>query len=625
MEWRINKNVINGALCLIRNKTKAMNTITKSVQFIRRNILIIGAFAILFLFVAFYINRTFLDVPYLDGLMMVPNVGKYFDKTLTIQDINQRWFEHRLIGYSVIFLINTIVFGLNMKLDPFVFLIAYSLIGLVLYFPYKRLLMTQIKNKSSKLTDVSYLFILLIIFSLVHPPIMLMGTQFVIGTLFFLISAIFFDRICQKNEDKKLRFFIAFLVSIFIYVAVFSGAYLGGVLVSFMMCVLCKMILSDDRKMNVFLLLSILFTLALVGTYFLTTSVNEDGVSLSGKVVILTSEYRESFLTLLFGISATTLDIHTFQDVFAGREFVAMINGGILLLLGIYAVLKFIALKIYNNTYLPLMLIFFSVGSILVIRLGRLDGGWIQPMNDWYSFHLYFYLIGILWILFYDIFKRYDSFFDKSLKVFLNKNKWSLALTIFALLWIFSFQLVSNITQWNRSIYIQQWFETKRQAMLFPTDESLKTLLWPPEESLAAINILKEHKLSVFRDVSSKDIIKLTGWSLDGWISKNATAVISGAKKGVLTLNVSLPRNIYTKIYSNSIELDVVVNGVVVNSQDFSSGAFDNNPVVIASSIPKNETLDVEIRLSKSFVPVEHDLSSDSRELGIVVNKFEVE
>jgi hypothetical protein len=593
----------------------------KSLQFVGRNILIIGVFCILFLFVALYIDRTFVDVPYLDGLMMVPNVEKYFDHTLSIQDIDQRWFEHRLIGYAVIFLMNAIVFGLNMKLDAFIFLISYFLIGLLLYFPYRKFLTVQLKNKMDKSIDISYAFILAAIFSLVHPPIMLMGAQFVIGTLLFVLAAIFFDRIC--HDTKNVGLFIGFLLSIFLYITIFSGAYYVETVVSLAACVLCRVFFAH-KKGDVFLFLSVLFTLALAVWYFLTTGVNQDGVSLFGKIAVFIGDYKESFLTLLAGVSATTLDMHTFQEVLNGNDAIVMLNGSILLLLGIYALFRFVTLRMYNITYLPLMLLFFSIGSIVIIRLGRLGGGWIQPMNDWYSFHLYFYLVGIVWILFYDVFKKYDDFFDKPLGLFLNKNKLIVGMCVFAVVWIYSFQAVSNVAQWRRAVYVKQWLETKRQAMLFPTNESLETLLWPKEKAAAAINVLKAHNLSVFRGIHSENIIKVSGWSLDGWIKKSATVMVSSGKDGILTIKVSLPEDVYTRIYKDSLILEVVANGVIVNTKDFAVGAFDNGAVDVISNIPKNETLNVEIRLDKSFVPVDYSMSNDSRELGIMINKIEV-
>jgi len=174
----------------------------KFVKFIKNNLLIICAFVILILLSISNVNRSFIDVPYLDGLMQVPTVEKYFSGTLKFSDIAQRWGEHRLIGYTLIFLLNTILFRLNMKMEPFIFVLVYFLIGLVLYFCFKNIFKEIFKDKFKKWMEILYLPILFITFSLVHPPGMLMTTQFVIGTLFFVLVSKYFD----KNDIIEIVF-----------------------------------------------------------------------------------------------------------------------------------------------------------------------------------------------------------------------------------------------------------------------------------------------------------------------------------------------------------------------------------------------------------------------------------
>ncbi|MCX6726969.1 MAG: hypothetical protein NTY75_04175, partial [Candidatus Shapirobacteria bacterium] len=159
---------------------------------------------------------------------------------------------------------------------------------------------------------------------------------------------------------------------------------------------------------------------------------------------------------------------------------------------------------------------------------------------------------------------------------------------------------------------------------LFPTDDSLESLLWPKKETLNAIGVLKKYKLSVFReDMYSKKIVKLFGWNSDGWIGKNVMARVTSGEEGILSMNVYLPTEIFSKVYKNSLILQIIIDGKIIDEQKFSNGSFDKGAVDITLNVPKNETLSLELKLDKFYIPAEFDLGKDLRELGIIINKIE--
>jgi len=249
----------------------------------------------------------------------------------------------------------------------------------------------------------------------------------------------------------------------------------------------------------------------------------------------------------------------------------------------------------------------------------------MQPMNEWYSFHLYFYLIGVLWILFYDIICKYSLLSKKSLKSLFNDNKWTVIILTISILWIFSFQIVSNLAQWRRGPYIHQWLETKREAMLFPTDESLPSLLWEKQDTIRAIATLKKYKLSVFReDIPVEKIMKLSGWNSDGWISRNARMRIMSGQQGILSMSIYVPPDIFLKDYKSSFLLIISNGGKLLVEHSYNKGSFDGGPVTISINIPRNELLNIELILNKSFVPAKVNDSKDMRELGVLIDNIKV-
>ena len=591
----------------------------------RKNYLIISAFLLLTILIIIYINKTYIDVLFLDGLNTVPILGKFFEGSLSFSDINRQLGEHRLLGYKIIFILNSLIFHLNIKAEPFVFLFSYFSIAIIIYYAYENFLRAVLKTDFRPWMKNTYLPILFLVFSLVHPPLMFMTTEFVIGTLFFVLFIMFFNKICLNTN--KWWDLVWFLVLILIYFIFFSGANFGGVLLGFFICCLIKIIFSSKKKFNLSLIISIVSTLLMTIGYIKSVDVSK-GASLTGKTIIFISKFKESFAAIISGISATTLDIHTFQELLNGKNIIILINGGVLILLGIYSIFKYIYLKMYKFTYIPILLIFYSLGHIITTKLGRFKGGWLWPMNEWYSFHLYFYLVGILWILFFDILKKYVRLSKKSILFLYKKYLWTAIIFTFSIIWIFSFQFISNAYLWYRTQYVYKYCEEKRQAILFPTDESLKTLLCTKEESLNAIKILKKYRLSVFRP--SKDIffpgniIKSSNWNPDGWISKEAKAVVTSGEKGILSFLVFIPPNILTNIYNDSLKVTFLLNNKVVKINTFKKSMFDKGAISLYLEVPKNEVFVFEIVTDKSYTPLKYGLGKDERELSIIINKLNV-
>jgi hypothetical protein len=597
----------------------------KIFDLIKENIVFLCSMATFVTIHILYIDRGYTDVYFLDGLLQVPNIEKYYEGTLTLKDIFKPFGEHRLAGYSIIFLLNTIYFGLNLKIEPLIFLITYSIIGIILYFQYKRFLISNLKRDFKFGVQFSYIIILVSVFSLTHPPLMLMSTQFVVGTLFFLMSAIYFNQMCLENV--RWYVFTLFLFFSGMYVIVFSGAYFGGGFISLISCLLIKVLFSDYRKVNLLLFLSITFvTLLMTSIFFITNTGVSGGVTISEKLQLVFLHFSESIMSLLAGLSAITLDLHTLTEQLMDESFVPLINGGILFLLGIYSFYRYIRLKIFNTTYLPLMLMMYSLGIIFIVHLGRLSGGWRWPMNEWYSFHYYFYVVGVLWILFYDIFKRIDVGAQGSAK----GKKLGVSFSIIMIGYITCSQLYSSHHQWDRAKDVKGWLENKRLAILSPNAESLESLYLPHDESLNAIRILKKYKLSSFREhfkvldelkrSSGNDLHSaktISGWySWEGsimWMAKESEAYFHTKKSGKMNLKgfvekVNLPNKI-----------SILLDDKEVYRSDISEPLVD----IEISEVPVDSVVNLKIILDHAIVPAQAGTGGDLRELGMAVSSIE--
>lgn len=597
--------------------------LTQLLFLIRKYSIFISILLLFTLLLSFYIQRRYVDVPFLDGLGPIPLVDKFFKKTLTLQDINMKGAEHLLIGYALIYLFNASIFGLNMKIEPYIFLFCYFMIGIIIFISYKKLF-SSLSIKNINWIQISYIPILFIIFSLVHPPGELMTTQFVIGTLFFSLMAFYMDKIF--TEKSNFRYFISYIVSVILYIVFFSSAYLVGALVSILFGSILWYFLKKNKQNRAFVFLGSIITILLSLWYINNNQFSGyNGQNLITKLVVFLTDWSTTLKSIIAGISASTLDIHTYSERLGNHEIILLLNGIILMIIGIYSFYIYFKNKIYERSFFPLFLCIYSLTTIATIRLGRSNGGWLQPINDWYSFHLYFYLVAILEILFSDfLIKNKNNLTIKKMSIWISGNRFYFFSILASIVIIFFMSLISNINKWDRAKYEKEWLEAKRQAILFPDNKSLGLLLWDKKASLAAIEIMKKYKLSVFRQSNLDNIIKSSEWNSDGWIGKNARALLVSKDKGELWMSVYVPKVVFSKIYKNSLILQIIIDGRIMEKRNFLSGSFDKGPVSLTLNIPKNKILSLGLKLDKSYVPAKWNLGKDLRELGIVIEKLDV-
>ncbi|MDD1504956.1 glycosyltransferase family 39 protein [Lysinibacillus sp. CNPSo 3705] len=107
------------------------------------------------------------------------------------------------------------------------------------------------------------------------------------------------------------------------------------------------------------------------------------------------------------------------------------------------------------------------------------------------------------------------------------------------------------------------------------------------------------------------------GWYSDEgnyrWIAKSASASIRSGDIGELIIEGIVPDNY------DEVTLLLVVDGEIMRSDILKSGEFQ-----IKQKLNKNETMEIEIKTDKSFVPKKNGNSNDVRELSIIINNLEV-
>ena len=166
--------------------------------------------------------------------------------------------------------------------------------------------------------------------------------------------------------------------------------------------------------------------------------------------------------------------------------------GLVLTAIMLYAMIKFVQLKIYKKTFIPIMFMGYSFFVPLLVMLDReVSLEWV--INEWYVVNTKLGIIGTIMILFYVF--QVTKF--KNISKFIS----GISLTL-----MFVFSIYGNILHINRSKYVKIYYEAK-QPYLFaqsieelPVDgNGLTPLIATPEDTMDAINIMRKYRLSVYR------------------------------------------------------------------------------------------------------------------------------
>jgi uncharacterized membrane protein YidH (DUF202 family) len=496
-----------------------------------------------------YIQRTFVNVMFLDGLLHAPMIGRFFAGQGTLADLFGTPFEaHLILGYRVMQLVNAHLFALDLRFDPVMFVVASAATAAFIYASLSR----AFADIRTLLLVPLFLPLGLLCFSLVAPPGSLMSTQFVWGTMLALVVA----WLLQRDWDNASRArgrptwpLVCALVLTPIYFFVFSGAYFPGCLLGMaamcaFRCILGQARCRDPRTLAVLLTslaYAVGYELVLTGFGFSTQS------TASGGIASFFSDFGNTFLTYLAGIGVSIIDFHTLERF---NSTVLLIVGGLMTATGAVALWLFIRTKMYRKTYLPVYCIFYTLGIITVLRVGRGVLGWSWIASDWYSIHMRFFAIGVAWILVYALVQAVQRIRRREARL-VSWASWPIVFVGLAVVAFGAIQFGANVAQWQRGPAVQQWLEQKRVALLYPQlfDAPAEILLASPADIAAARAVFQQYDLSSFSspysmpgaDRTGFGVLRGEGWSSDDWVGLEGRAALTTPSAADVRLTLFVP------------------------------------------------------------------------------------
>lgn len=357
-------------------------------KFLQKNITIIYVILsiILFIFTILYINKTTNNVIFMDEPRFITTL--FSESNINIHNL---WApsangSQRSLGYYLILLANTKYFGLNVQLNMYIgsFFILLSSILFIKYF-----------NKK----PINYIYLLLLpftLFSLNKWEYLTIGSSMPQFMALFGFYLHFFtiDNFYIKNKITKINKILLNLlpsVIILLFAGGYSALYAITILTGYLVLYLQNR--EDKTKVKQLILntISIIIPIIIYSAGLLNTQNNELTKFIFNFFQNPIYYIKFFFISLtgpFVGIETITKYLSTTSITFLGV---------IIFLLYLSSIYVYFFKKIYKETFMPLLLIIFSIFSSIIMTYARSDfGSIIYGASSRYSTVSEMGIIGII-------------------------------------------------------------------------------------------------------------------------------------------------------------------------------------------------------------------------------------
>jgi len=420
-------------------------------------------------------------------------VESYLNGTLTFADLWRPNDFSRTLGYNLLMLADIKWFSMNSRIlalmNPF-FILASALL---FYQVYRKSLAPE---HSPGFVALTFLALTFIIFSVIQWEVLIFGYALVYHSsmLFFIASFISLELFLVNGQRKYLFLTVALhAVAILVFGGKLYITYAPALGVTFLSYALIKS--SGLAKSFWLRSLTIAVFLAIIAWIYIYQLHQKDYVAehvffISGILAHPFTAFQ--FILASFGASIVSVDTFFACHYFSFHSI--LLIGFLVVFYYILSVFLFFKSRMYDRTNLPLFLIMqtlFYFGFMMIVRFGL---GVDYGMASRYTYVSVCGLAAIVWIFIF-VLTRPD------------KPKLILKGTIYSgLAIIFSALLLSTVIEWHvRPFKKVEFTKLANIAMRVDTASAEElSLIWLwPEQARASLQILREHKLNVYRKAPS--------------------------------------------------------------------------------------------------------------------------
>ena len=587
-------------------------------------IIVIAAFTAYYLF---YIRQSTVDVVCLTMMEMAGMAGRFLEGKMEWGELLVPYGEHGLLGYRLLALLNAKIFGFRAYFDAS--LIAAAIIGtaLIVYSAFRRSLQGLLERWQ---IDCLFVVLAFILFTVTQGVGSGMDTQVRISVVIGFASVAALEK-ALRAERTSIAGWVATLAlipfSIIVFGTAYSGAWVGGY---------AAVIGGNYRASGKLHRMAPAAALAVFSSWVIY-------VPLFSVLRVLASAHpaapaathiallERAWMFIKYFAATLGTGIMTLPALEAGNfgARVVVLNGFLFAAVTAYAIWRFFASGLASRVWLPVALMTYSWGVILLVGIGRF-ADWAWAANEWYTVHYKMGVAGVAWILIFDLARAWHVRREAAATP-LQMLK-DAALPLLALLQIMIAMTFSTAVAWKTAPFVRAYhagiasnFCLSEWAI--PVDQAGNTpFLLDLATTRNALRMMKKHHLYMRCEDSDQGIgssmasaALSSGWQGEEnnsrWIARRAAARLRSGPKGRVMATGFLPAS----LPANRIHLSA--GGECESSAALTPGA----SFKLDCAVPKDGVFDLVLSCDKSVVPAQLGINGDQRELCVVVTALEAQ
>lgn len=436
-----------------------------------------------------YLLTATANVPIMDyWRYIVLFVEKIFNEGVSLIDLweVQEGTTHRHFGIAnILFLLNVKLFGLNTQVE-----IVLGAICMFINCCFLLWLFLKKIDWNNAYIKGGFVLLAICMFNINQWEILTLefSMGFTLRILMILWTVNYFDTIQFKEKNKFS--FGAYLLYL-ILVACLCGSYAPALLGTFVFVVLVKIFLKKETKRTLIqnLLIVLFFSTGCVLIFWGTSSgAGDSSIGIFMEYLIDGTLFKAIFLMLGSSI------MHVESPLVSTYSELLVNLGAIVFVIYMIAIVIYFYRKMYEKTYVPIMLMAYTAGNILVISFGRIPMfGVGYVVSSRYVCETTLGLVGVCWIFLYE----FQAIINK-----LNALAVVRVCALYTGLFIIFISLgYSDFVEKGIAPYRKMYSESLIQLMMSGeeiTDENSGGFQADTELVKEGIEIMKQYKLGVF-------------------------------------------------------------------------------------------------------------------------------
>ncbi|TYO99018.1 hypothetical protein EDC39_104142 [Geothermobacter ehrlichii] len=446
-----------------------------------KSIALRGAPYVCFLIVfayALYVNK---DVVRADQWRFLFLIERFMDGSLSWNDLFMSHSHHVKPGYKILFILNAILFHLNLKLELLLGIVVHLLSLLLIR-------ATVFGSQEDQFNSLCYVTLCLTWFSfnqVANFTYSLLSFGGFVGTFLMVFYCCLFDRALKEN--LSYRWMTAALFGYAGCSLLFHGARSLAALVALVLT-LFFWIMARKPAVHWRRIVFFIFGLALVQLGYWSLLKTGKKVSADSSIMFVLGHPFDSVKYVLISLSAAVMPTSWMLKRGISEDIMALV-GAFLVFTTIFILYLFFRYRLYEKTVVPLIFVIYSFMFVFEILVGRFGKGFpiTNGASPRYVFDIQMLTVGLLIVT--AIYLQ-----DKSSFMLLRR------IAFFFVSGIFVIQLIVMVNSLQRMKIVKKSQE-KMAAIILSGDFSAAPRWVCPDKSLCQekVQFLKLNHLSVFK------------------------------------------------------------------------------------------------------------------------------